>query len=252
MRYGSTIQFSYFTSMKLFPYTIFVLVLILLSCVPDSRTERVYQNDSTSNELEIDTTLVFTSELPIHFMHTDYLLFPIGPLQSYGRDSKLYLGSGSSGGKGSFVIGYLSGFTYSGQLHNIKIQHKDSTQFRSITTQAIRFNNFHFLESIREKSGLQLLVLEATDTDSNHDGKLDTEDIQSLYISNLSGSNFTKLSPDNHELLDWRVVPVNSRLYFRTIEDVNKNGEFDNNDVIHYHYTNLEINFETIDYDPLR
>ena len=58
-------------------------------------------------------------------------------------------------------------------------------------------------------------------------------------MRNLNGTNFTKLSDDLQELLDWNIVEVQNRLYFRTIEDINKNGAFDKKDTVHYFYVNL-------------
>ncbi|MFZ1806156.1 MAG: hypothetical protein WAU36_02985 [Cyclobacteriaceae bacterium] len=224
---------------------------LLWSCgVDNNKPTVVYTGDSTAQELLVDSTLIITSELPIHFDFTDYLLFPIGPIQGYGRSSKIYLGSGSSGDD-SFAIGYISGTTYNGQLDNIKIQHVDSTNFKPLTDQKIKLRSFQFLESIRKETGMQLLVIEATDRDTNNDGKLTTDDVESLYMAHLNGTGFRKLTLDNHELLDWRVVTINKRLYFRTVEDVNTDGEFDSDDNVHHYFTNLEREFEVVEYNPL-
>jgi hypothetical protein len=41
-------------------------------------------------------------------------------------------------------------------------------------------------------------------------------------------------------------------LYFRTIEDTNKNGEFDKGDVIHYNFVNLLSNdWKSETYKPI-
>jgi len=77
------------------------------------------------------------------------------------------------------------------------------------------------------------------DMDTNKDNILDTNDIQSLYLSDISGTRFTKMSADFQEVVDWNVIDSKSRLYFRTIEDANKNGAFDKNDVMHYHFIDL-------------
>jgi hypothetical protein len=43
------------------------------------------------------------------------------------------------------------------------------------------------------------------DVDTNRDGKLDTSDIKSLYLSDISGKNFTKISA-NFQECDWNLV----------------------------------------------
>lgn len=230
--------------------------LLFWSCISDPKPTVVYPKDSTNKvgeqPLIVDTTLVLTGELPVYFDSTDYLLFPIGPIRVYSRgDNKIYYGSGSSGDK-SFSIGYLSGTTYTGNLDNVMIQHLDSTDFRPITDKVIKITSFRFLESIRKRTKQQLVVMTVIDIDSNNDGKLTSEDIESLYVSNLNGKNLKKLSIELQELLDWKILGINKRLYFRTLEDIDKNGEFNKKDKIHHFYVELENEeFNVIEYDPL-
>jgi hypothetical protein len=75
--------------------------------------------------------------------------------------------------------------------------------------------------------------------DTNKDGKLDANDIKSLYISEISGNHFIKLSPDFQELIDWNLIETKNRLYFRTTEDTNKNGDFDKDDTVFYYFVDL-------------
>ncbi len=87
--------------------------------------------------------------------------------------------------------------------------------------------------------------------DTNKDGRLDSSDIKSLYISTISGQRFTKLSADFQELIDWKIIESKSTLYFRTIEDTNKNGEFDAEDKLQYYVVNLmDKDWKVISYKP--
>jgi hypothetical protein len=242
--------------MKLLQALILLSILASWSCGTDPKPTVVYPSDSTKllaeQQLIVDTTLVLTGELPVYFDSTEYLLFPIGPIRIYSRGSKkIYFGSGSSGDN-SFSIGYLSGTTFTGNLDNVRIQHLDSANFRPITKQSLKIRSFQFLESIRKKTNLQLVVMEVTDKDTNNDGKLTDDDVESLYISHLNGKKFKKLSKDYQELLDWKILTVNKRLYFRTLEDIDKNGEFNKKDKIHHYYVKLEeLETKPVEYDPL-
>ncbi|MFT7033931.1 MAG: hypothetical protein ACJA2S_002440 [Cyclobacteriaceae bacterium] len=94
--------------------------------------------------------------------------------------------------------------------------------------------------------------MEVTDKDTNNNGELNDDDVESLYLSNLNGSNFKKLSFGYQELLDWKILTINKRLYFRTIEDIDKNGEFNKKDEIHHFFVVLEKpKFIAVEYDPL-
>jgi hypothetical protein len=88
--------------------------------------------------------------------------------------------------------------------------------------------------------------------DSNKDGKLDSNDIKDLYISTIDGSNFKKLSVEFQEFIDWNVIDSQNRLYFRTIEDINKNGAFDKDDKVHYQYVDLlDKELKVVEYNPI-
>lgn len=61
-----------------------------------------------------------------------------------------------------------------------------------------------------------------------------------------------KVSADMQELVDWKIIPANGRLYFRTIEDSNKNGEFDKEDELHYNYVDLSgKEWKAVSYSPI-
>jgi hypothetical protein len=52
------------------------------------------------------------------------------------------------------------------------------------------------------------------DADTNRDGKLDSiSDIKSLYLSEISGKRFTKVSMDLQELIDWNLIDSKSLLF---------------------------------------
>jgi hypothetical protein len=50
------------------------------------------------------------------------------------------------------------------------------------------------------------MVYTIYDVDTNRDGKLDTNDIKSLYLSDINGKNFTKISANFQELIDWNLI----------------------------------------------
>ena len=55
------------------------------------------------------------------------------------------------------------------------------------------------------------------------------------------------------ELVDWKIIETNARLYYKTIEDSNKNGQLDATDKILYHYVNLlDSNWKSIEYFPVK
>lgn len=132
-------------------------------------------------------------------------------------------------------------------------QHIDSVSLHPLTEVVMQIQTATYLNTIADKTKKQILVYSVFDEDTNRDSKIDSKDIKSLYISNIDGSNFKKLSEELHEVLDWSVIESQNRLYFRTIEDINKNGAFDKKDNVNYYYLELDKEeWEINSYNPFQ
>ena len=121
-----------------------------------------------------------------------------------------------------------------------------------MTEKIIKINSITFLRKLFDNTKKQVLVYEVIDKDTNQDGKIDFNDINTLYISKINGNDFKKMTDTNRELIDWKFIESKNRLYFRTIEDTNKDGEFDKNDIVHYKYVDLNAdNLKVTEYKPI-
>jgi hypothetical protein len=218
-------------------YAVFSVLILMVSCQNQEKPKVIYEDAKTAtapvkkaaDEIEI-------ADLPIQMEGTKYLLHAIGDVRvadvsgSYGS---------SKTNSVSYALSNYNRFELTGYFENIKFQHIDSTALRPLTDKVIQIQTATFLNTIAAKTKKQILVYSLVDSDTNKDGKIDVNDIKSLYISDFSGAKFTKLSGELQELIDWNLVETLNRLYFRTIEDINKNGAFDKNDKVHYYYVNL-------------
>jgi len=109
-----------------------------------------------------------------------------------------------------------------------------------------------FLKDIFEETGEKFLVYEIFDQDTNMDGRINSGDIKALYLSNNDGSNLIKLTPNLQELVNWKLIKMNTHLYFKTLEDTDSNGKFDKEDDIHYFYINFnQPELKPMEYHPL-
>lgn len=217
-------------------------IIALSSCKEEEETPKVtYEKTATTTVAKpqpIDSSQIEIADLPIQMEGTHYLIHPIGDYRVYEGRAKSSYGS-SNTDKVSFSISNYNRFELTGFLQNLKFQHVDSTDIRPLTDKKMVIQTVSYLNTIFEKTKHQLLVYSVADLDTNKDNKLDVSDIKSLYISDISGKDFVKLSPHMQELIDWNLVESLNRLYFRTIEDTNKNGQFDKNDLILYYYVDL-------------
>lgn len=219
-------------------YSILALIMLLVGCKEEAKKPKViYENTSKEqSEPEIDTSKILVADLPVQMEGTSVLLFPIGEFTvASGRSKAKY----SSSERESFVVSNSNEYEITGYLSNFKFQQIGSDSLKVLTDKPVLIERVTYLKSIADKTKKQFLVYVLEDMDSNKDGKLDSNDIKDLYISTIDGSNFKKLSVEFQEFIDWNVIDSQNRLYFRTIEDINKNGAFDKDDKVHYQYVDL-------------
>jgi len=181
---------------------------------------------------------------------TKYLIHPVGDVRVYDDFSKVY--GSTKTNQVSYAISNYNRFEITGYFENLKFQHIDSVNVKPLTDEKIQIQTVTYLDRIAANTKKQILVYSVVDKDTNKDNKIDQNDIKSLYISAIDGSNFTKLTEDYLEFIDWNIIEAQNRLYFRCIEDINKNGAFDKNDKVHYHFVNLlDVEWKVEAYMPI-
>jgi len=228
-------------------------VLLIVSCQKEVEKPKVIYDSSSKNTMapKLDSSKVEIADLPVVMEGTDYLIHPIGDLRIYERGTKSKYGS-SAVNDVSFTISNVAQYEITGFLQNLKFQKIDSDSIHSLTDEPILIETATYLKTVSDRIKKQILVYTMVDADTNRDGKLDTNDINTLYLSTISGEKFTKVATDLEELIDWNLIEASNRLYFRTIEDTNKNGQFDQKDVLHYNYIDLNKNdWKVIRYSPI-
>lgn len=215
-------------------------ILIFFSCKEEAEKPKLSYNkaDKKATEQKQDTTKILVAGLPIQFDSTDYLIYPVGNINSNSDwASKTY--ESRSEESTSYNVANSMDNEITGYLTNLKFQKVNSDTLVSLTDKSVLIQSVNYLPTIALKTRQQILIYLIADADTNKDGKLDTNDIKSLYLSDISGQRFTKISTDVQEVLDWKIIDSKNQLYFRAVEDTNKNGKFDKNDKIHYNFINL-------------
>ena len=237
--------------MKNTVYSLFIVfILFLVSCKEeDSKPKVSYDLSEKTPAIKTELPKILLADLPIQMQGTTVLLHPIGAFSvSEGVSKSKYAEAESE----NFTISNYSENEIAGYISNIKFQQIGSDSLKMLTEKPILIERITYLKSIADNTKNQILVYIVSDMDTNKDEKLDSNDIKSLYLSKIDGTSFTKISEELMELIDWNIVESNNRLYFRSVEDTNKNGEFDNNDIIHYHYIDLtESEWKVQNYSPI-
>ena len=230
-----------------------IAILFLTSCKEEVEKPKVTYDGASKTKvlIKVDSSQIQIADLPIQMEGTDYLIHPIADLSIREKGIKSRYGS-SSVNVLSFTISNYGEFEITGFLQNLKFQKIDSDSIKKLTDKPVLIQTATYLKSVADKTNNQIMVYTMVDMDTNKDGKVDTSDIKALYLSEISGEKFTKISYDFQELIDWKLIGSKNRLYYRTIEDTNKNGEFDKKDVINYYYIDLsKKEWKIIAYEPV-
>ncbi len=240
--------------MKSLNIVIASFALLMLNSCKEKEVEQpkvIYETNKSSQNAIKDSSKIDIADLPIQFKGTNFLIHPLGDVRVYEGASKSSYGSANAD-RVSFTISNVSDNEITGFLRNIKFQEVGSDSIKALTDQRILIQTITYLKSVSDKTKQQVLVYTLSDKDTNKDNKVDTSDIKTLYLSSIDGSRFTKVSQDIHELIDWNLIESKNLLYFRTIEDTNKNGQFDKNDVLHYSYIDLSNkDWKVMNYNPM-
>jgi hypothetical protein len=228
-----------------------VVALLFASCKKDDseKPKVIYKTaESKKPQVVADTTQIEIADLPIQISGTSYLIHPVGQYRVYDGARK----TGYTYEKGSFTVSNYGEFEITGFLQNLKMQEINSDSIHPVFDKPVLIQTATFLKSFADKTKQQVLVYSLADMDTNQDGKLDASDIRTLYISEINGNRLAKISPEYQELIDWNFIESKNRLYFRTIEDTNKSGEFDKDDVIHYNYLDVSAKeWKAVEYKPV-
>lgn len=241
--------------MKNFSNYIFLsLVVLLVACKQEKETPKVTYGTTPKEKPEpkADPSQIKVADLPIHFAGTTILIHPVGDLNIGSRDNAATYESSRGESQQSFTISNNNDYEITGYLQNIKFQEIGKDTITTLTDKPILIETATYLKTIADKTKKHFMVYSLADSDTNKDGKVDSSDIKSLYMSDISGANFVKLSQELHELIDWKIIEAQNRLYFRTIEDINKNGAFDKDDKVHYQYLDLlSKEGKVVEYKPI-
>ena len=225
------------------------LILLFISCKEEKERPKVIYTETQKKEKKIDSTEIQVSDLPISIEGSDFLLHPVGKVRVYNGGSKI-TSSRENKNYVSYNVSNYSMNEITGELQNILFQYKDQDSLKPLTNEKINIQTVTFLEKLNLKN--KILVYNVFDKDTNKDGLIDGDDVKSLYISTIDGNNFRKISSDYQELIDWNVIDNKNRLYYRAIEDINKNGMFDKNDKLHYSFVDLSnLEFKITEYFPV-
>ena len=214
-------------------YLILILLISMISCTDKQKQRIVYpeNNNEELNEqaiIEEDIKDKLMVHLPQKLDSTNYLIFPINRIlinNSKTRMSKLSYSSSH----------------YNIPLENLIFENIITGKTHKLTQEKIKILSYQQLFG-ENRNSEKIIIYKVISHDTNQDGYLDNGDIVSLFISDSSGKKFSRISKSNEQLLEWNYIFETKKVYFRTVNDIDKNGIFDKNDKHNIYSTSISNN----------
>jgi len=222
-------------------YFLFLLSVLLISCSEKKKPVVLegQTNNLTMDSLFEDTTKVLNIDLPDLIDSVNQILVH----EIHVTRSKEY--------DRSFSIKKSKDY-YGSNMVNLIFEDVINKKSYLLTNNQLQIISYELACLLKRRTGKSYILYRVIDRDYNNDGILDGKDISSLYISDINGTSFTKLTKDKENIRngEW-MYPLN-RYYFRTLEDSNKDGYFDFKDKVHYYYLQFdEQGYQVVEYNPL-
>lgn len=221
------------TSLLMKSLIMITLSLFVLSCeVGQPKIEIV--EDKNLNQQQIDSILEdynFKYSQIVFIDSLEKVIFPVATEIIYGRSS--YSSSYDSDSYSNY---------WNFIFYDIK-----SGKTKLLTDKKTSFSSFHTnLENVGPTLKRSVLY-QATDIDYNEDGKLTYKDPSHLFISDIDGNNFTRISPINEDFQEYRIVPNTDKIIFKTLRDVNNSKKFNAKDETVWYLIDVSTNNKPIE-----
>jgi hypothetical protein len=226
--------------MKTIIKTMIFGLLLTISC-QENQTKKPkvsYQKSGEKVVVKKEKTSLEIADLPMQFAGSNVLIYTIGDINlGYNK-------GGSYDGNNNFRISNTMDNEVTGFISNLKFQQMGQDSLKPLTDKNIIIERFGFLKNQNK------IVYSLYDEDTNQDNEIDGDDIKALYFSNENGTDFTKITENLHEIIDYKMIENLGLLFYRTIIDSNKNGKIDDEDKMHYYKYNLTKKIAT-EYNPI-
>lgn len=230
---------------------LFLLISSLIISCNKLKPKIDYSEQIENKELNSNNDKkILIAELPVKFEKTDILIFPIRIADLVGNKlNKLSSVSYSDYGNQN---SYFIKDSLTGNFVNLTFQDKKDKQLK-LTDKEINITAVSFLRDIFNKTGKKYLLYSVNDKDTNNDKEINYKDIKSMYISKYDGTEFKKITKAYNEFYDYKILENENKVFFRTLEDSNKDGQFNNQDKFIYYY--LDFNgkdYKVENHNPLK
>ena len=210
---------------------LFICGLFLSNCnlePPSISLEKEQQQEQQTTKIDYGRTIIQEA--------SDHVIIPVGIIAS---SQYKFLRSQDFYSKSSL---------YSGQsllINNLIFHHKKTHENKLLLNSKAIISQFDYLNNAwydanykkhgnieqNKKSFPKYIIYKIIQNDTNQDRQLNQEDAEIGYLSDRSGNNLTRITPQNTQLQSWQFDPSREILILSVIEDLNGDKYFEQNDL---------------------
>jgi hypothetical protein len=116
---------------------------------------------------------------------------------------------------------------------NVLFYNRETGENQLLTEEKIRISQIHAIRDEYEEGSKIMknkVLYEIGDIDYNKDKKLNNNDPEYLFSSEIDGKNLKRISPLNEDLQYFEVIPKSEQILIRTLRDINRDSIFNRED----------------------
>jgi hypothetical protein len=230
---------------KIVSICLILIGVFLISCEENKKTT-VLTDEANINvedfKIEKDSTAIKVLKLPIYIDSTQFLYHPIAIERIYDQED---FSISKSRYKSYDTSANYNHYTFSGAYAGFIVEDMETGNKISVVKEEINISSVRIFNKLEHNPRVEFVIYEGYNLDTNKDEKLNYNDLKALFISDLNGANFTKLTLDFEELNGQKFIVENDQLYFQTQRDINNNGIFDAEDGYRNYVVDLQKELKT-------
>ena len=207
-----------------------VLTLVLLSsCKKEQSESFAYGNEADKentivkkSSIKDENSKPHTIGLPIKLDSSNYLVFPIQDI--------------NTNWKRSLKSSYEAESRYTGYYKNLVFQNIHTEKTHLLTNIQVRIKSYEQLYTTKREAE-KIILYQLID---NFPKEKEALTYTSLYLGTTDGKIFQKISKENEQLTSLKYISETKKIYFKTLEDSNKDNELNQLDKEHIYTVSIQ------------
>lgn len=222
-------SYNHFKNLAINKFFYRLITVIIIATSTTSCDDKAPTTAQTANTTEQKTqpNIVY-GDLVIK-EQSDYLIIPVSILPDSNQERDSIFSKDSYDRKG---INY----------YNIIFSSKKDAKSHLLLNKKAIITSFDLLEYRKDKEQppIRYWIYRIIEKDTNGDKKINYEDATVGYLSDMSGKNLQRITPENSQLINWSVVHSMGALFLKITNDSDNDKKFTERDKTHYIRVNLD------------